>query len=158
MYNISGFVLGAGKVAVDNALSNLTTQFLNTVRSIFYVSQQEDTNCKPKCVCNWNDTKYSRQDELRSKTEHFKVATVTKGLCTLCWTYYTHVIRAFQALPEVNTLHPALQLLSKASARRSVHVPVPCVVCPCNVWARIRCNYYGLLSKKYCGIYNDSLP
>jgi len=57
VYNISGFVLGAGKVAVDNALSNLTTQFLNTVRSIFYVSQQEHTNCKQERVYNWNDPK-----------------------------------------------------------------------------------------------------
>ena len=43
VYNISGFVLGAGKVAVDNNLSHLTTQFLNTARSIFYGSRQEDT-------------------------------------------------------------------------------------------------------------------
>jgi hypothetical protein len=63
VYNISGFVFGAGKVAVENDLSNLTTQFLNTVRSIFYVSQREDTSCKPKRVCNWNYVKYSRQDE-----------------------------------------------------------------------------------------------
>jgi hypothetical protein len=77
VYNISGFVLGAGKVAVDNALSNLT-QFLNTVRSIFYVSQQEDTNCKPKHVGKWNDAKYSRQDELTMKTICAKVGTVTR--------------------------------------------------------------------------------
>ena len=77
VYNISGFTLGAGKVAVDNALSNLT-QFLNTVRSIFYVSQQEDTNCKPKGVCNWNDIKYSRQDELTMKIVYVKVAVVTQ--------------------------------------------------------------------------------
>jgi len=77
VYNISGFVVGAGKVAVDNALSNLTTQFLNTVRSIFYVSQQEDTNCKPKSVCNWSDANYSHQDELTMKIL-YKVATVTQ--------------------------------------------------------------------------------
>lgn len=77
VYNISGFVLGAGKVAVVSALSNLT-QLLNTVRSIFYVSQQEDTNCKPKRVCIWNDAKKSRQDELTMKIVSVKVATATR--------------------------------------------------------------------------------
>lgn len=120
VYKISGFVLGAGKVAVDNALSNLTTQFLNTVRSIFYVFQQEHTNCKPKRVCNWNDVKIFRPRwiteiafvKVATYTTWSVVATVTEWLEYLT----TRMLFAQYTMPGFNTLHPALPLLSEACA------------------------------------------